>query len=63
MQIFVKVKYLYKRLQIVMTPNRDLRDTIAIVIAFDLLYNDFDIITANLLKTGDKLIDKIQSIL
>lgn len=33
------------------------------VIAVDLLYNNFDTITASLLKTRDKLINKIQSIL
>lgn len=63
MEIFAKVKYLYKHLQKVMTLNRDLWDTIAIVITLDLLHNNFDIITTSLLKTRDKLIDKIQSIL
>lgn len=36
---------------------------IAIVIAFDSLYKDFDITTTSLLEVGDKKIDQIQSIL
>ncbi len=46
-----------------MTPGRDLWDTIAIVIALDSLHEDFDMTTASLLETGDKMIDEIQSIL
>lgn len=46
-----------------MIPNRDLWDIIAIVIALDLLYNNFDTMTASLLETGDKSIDKTQNIL
>ncbi len=63
MQIFAEVRYLCKRLRTAMTPNRDLWDTIAIVIAFDSLHQDFDTTTASLLETGDKSIDEIQSIL
>lgn len=36
---------------------------IAIVVTFDILHDDFDITTASLLEVGDKIIDKIQSIL
>lgn len=39
------------------------QDTIVIVISFDILYNNFDSTTANLLEAGDKSIDQIQSIL
>ena len=47
-----------------MTPDRDLWNTIAIVIALDTLYNNFNTTTASLvLKSGDKTIDQIQSIL
>ncbi len=63
MQIFAEVKYLCKCLRTAMTPNRDLWDTIAIVIALDSLHEDFDTTTASLLETGDKTIDQIQSIL
>ncbi len=45
-----------------MTPGQDLWDIIAIVIALDSLYKDFDTTTASLLETGDKTIDKIQRI-
>lgn len=45
-----------------MTPNNDLWDTIAIVIALDSLYNNFDTTIASLLETGNKSIDKTQSI-
>ena len=62
MQIFAEVRYLYKRLCIAMTPGRDLWDTIAIVIALDTLYDDFETTTTSLLETGDKTIDQIQSI-
>ena len=57
MQIFVEVRYLCKRLQIAMTPGQDLWDKIAIVIALDTLYNNFDTTTASLLKSGNKTID------
>ena len=63
MQIFAKVRYLCKCLQIAMTSGRDLWDTIAIVIALDTLYNNFNTTTASLLESGDKTIDQIQSIL
>lgn len=63
MQIFSEVRYFYKRLQTAMTPDRDLWDTIAIIIALDNLHDDYDTTTASLLETGDKTIDEIQSIL
>lgn len=62
-QIFIEVKYLCKRLRTAMTSGRDLWDIIAIVIALDSLYKDFDTMTASLLKMGDKTIDQIQTIL
>lgn len=57
MQIFVKVKYLCKCLHSAITPSRKLWDTITNVIAFDLLYEDFDTTSASLLETGNKTID------
>ena len=63
MQIFAEIQYLYKYLRTAMTPNQDFWDTIVIVIALDFLHQDFDITTASLLETGDKTINKIQSII
>lgn len=40
-----------------MTLNQDYWNIIAIVIALDLLYKDFDITTASLLAMGDKIIN------
>ncbi len=59
MQIFAKVKYFYKRLQLAITPGQDLWDTIAIIIALDLLHSNFDITTASLLEIGNKTINQI----
>lgn len=46
-----------------MTLGRDLGDTIAIVIVFNLLHKDFDNTISSLLETSDKMIKQIQSIL
>lgn len=46
-----------------MASNRDRWDKIAIVIALNSVQNKVDIMTASLLKTGDKSVDKIQNIL
>ena len=46
-----------------MISNQDFWDTIAIVIDLNTLHNDFETTTTSLLEIGDKLIDKIQSIL
>lgn len=63
MQIIAELKYLCKCLHIAMTTGRDVWDTISIIIALDLLYEDFYITTVSLLETNDKIIDQIQSIL
>lgn len=57
MQIFAKIKYLYKRLRIVIRSNQDLWDTIAIMIILNTLYEDNNITTASLLEADDKMID------
>lgn len=57
------MKYLYKCLCLAITQSRDFWNTISIIIAFKSLHQDFDIITANLLKMGNKSINEIQSIL
>lgn len=44
-------------------PNCNIYNSITIVIAFDLIYNDFKTKTLNLLETDNKIIDKIQQIL
>lgn len=58
-QIFVEMKYLCKHIQTAMTPERDLWDTIGIVIALDFLHKDFDTTTTSFLKIGDKTINQI----
>lgn len=63
MQIFAKVWYLYKCLQIAMTLGQDLLDMIAIVIVLDILHDNFDLTISSLLETEDKTIDQIKSIL
>ena len=62
-EIFAEVRYLYKQLKTTMIEGRDLFDTIAIVIALDTLHNNFDTITARMLKTRDKSIDEIFTII
>lgn len=62
-QIFAKVKYLCKRFCLAMIQGQNLWNIITIIIAFDLLYEDFDITIAGLLETDNKTIDQIQSIL
>ena len=61
--VFADVQILTKRLRAALTPNRDIYNSIAIVIALDLIHNDFETKTSSLLKTGDKTIDEIQQIL
>ena len=62
-EIFAEVRYLCKRLKAAMTEGRDPFDTIAIVIALDTLYNDFDTTKASMLETEDKSIDEIFTII
>lgn len=62
-QIFTEIKYLCKCLCTIINLSYNLWNTIAIVIILNTLHNDFDITTTNLLKSGNKTIDQIQSIL
>lgn len=62
-EIFAEVQYLCKRLKAVMTKGRDPFETMAIVIALDTLYNDYDTTTASMLETGNKSIDEIFAII
>lgn len=57
MQIFIKMKYLYKKLQTAITPSQNLWDIITIVIILNLLQQDFDITTTSLLETDNKMIN------
>ena len=63
MSIFAEVRFLIKRLRAAITPNRDIWDSIAIVIVLDSLHDDFETTTASMLERGDKTIDEIQQIL
>lgn len=46
-----------------MTKRKNLFKTIAIIIALDILYNNFDIIIASMFETENKFIDKIFTII
>lgn len=46
-----------------MTEERDLFEIITIVIALDILYNDFDTTIASMLETGNKSINEIFTII
>lgn len=63
MSIFADVRFLVKRLRAAITPNRDIWDSIAIVVALGSLHDDFKTTTASMLERGDKTIDEIQQIL
>lgn len=45
-----------------MTQNKDINDIIAIIIALNFIYDNFDTKTSTLLEAGDKTIDEIQQI-
>lgn len=63
MSIFTNIGFLIKQLQVTITSNYNIWDSIAIVMAFNLLYNNFKVIIASMLKYGDKIIKKILQIL
>lgn len=60
---FIDICFLVKLLQLTITLNHNIWDRILIIIALDFLYNDFETTINRILKSGDKLIDKIQQIL
>lgn len=62
-EIFVKVRFLYKQLKAAMIAGRNPFDTIAIIIIFKSVYSNFKAITANIFKTGNKTIEEIKSII
>lgn len=51
---FSKVQVLVKQLRVVVTPNRDIWDSITVVVATDVLYKEFEYITSGLLEQGGK---------
>lgn len=53
---------LIKQFKAIFMPNSNIYNSIAIVIAFDSIYNNFKTKLSSLLKTGNKTIDKIQQI-
>lgn len=62
--VFSEVRVLVKWLRAAVTPNRDIWDSIAIVVATDSLHEDFEHVISGLLgQGGEKSINKIQSIL
>lgn len=62
--IFAKVRFLVKRLRTAVTPNKDIWDSIAVVVATESLHDDFEHVTSGLLgQGGEKSIDEIQSML
>lgn len=63
MSIFADVCFLVKRLRSAITPNRDIWDSIAIIVALDSLHDDFETTTTSMLERGDKTIEEIQQIL
>lgn len=63
MSVFANVRFLIKRLRAAITPERDIWDSIAIVVALDSLHDDFEATTASMLERGDKTIEEIQQIL
>lgn len=63
MSIFADVRVLIKRLRAAIAPNRDIWDSIAIVVALDSLHDDFEATTASMLERGDQTIEEIQQIL
>ena len=59
MSIFADVQFLIKHLRVVIIPNRDIWDSIAIVVKLDYLHNNFETTTTNMLERNDKTIDEI----
>lgn len=60
--IFAKVKHLIQCLQAAVTEHRTIWDSITLVVAFNSLYNDFEMTTAPFLHLGNKNLKEIQLI-
>lgn len=63
MSTFADIRFLIKRLQVAIISNRDIWDSIVIIVAHDSLHNDFESTTTTILECGNKTINKIQQIL
>lgn len=61
--MFTDIHFLVKWLQLAITPNQKIWDSIAIVIALNSLYNNFETTTTSMFESRDKTIVKIQQIL
>lgn len=57
--VFADVHMLIKQLKAVFMPNCNIYNSIPIVIAFDLIHNNFKTKMLSLLKISNKTIDKI----
>ncbi len=62
-EIITKVRFFCKQLKTLITARCNLFDTIIIVIILDILYSNFKIIIASILKSRIKIIKEIQSII
>ena len=60
--IFVEVKQLVQQLQSAVTEQRTIWESITLVVAFDLLHDNFEMTTASLLHSSDKNLEEIQQI-
>ena len=61
--IFIDIYFLVKSLQSGITLNRNIWNSITILVVLDFLYNNFETIITNILKHGNKIIKKIKQIL
>ena len=53
---------LIQRLQSAVTEHKTIRESIILIVALDLLHNDFEMTTTPLLHSGDKYLEEIQQI-
>lgn len=58
-----KMYFFYNHLKIIIIEKCNLFNTIVIVIIFNILNSNFEVITANMLKIKNKTIKEIQSII
>lgn len=58
--IFTDIQMLIKCLKIALTLDKDIYDRIAIIIAFDFIYNNFNTKISSFLKISNKRINKMK---
>lgn len=61
--VFAEVCFLTKQFKAAITPGKNIWDIIAIVVALNSLYNDFEPIIASMLESKEKSIEEIYQIL